>query len=109
MPRSFGGCCPPHLIEVYLRMMRRAGFGGSEAMGAFQALSSFAIGYALSEIRGFALEPGRSEFAPRDLSPEEFPEISRTAWYLENVDRDAEFDFCVDLVLKGLQATRREP
>ena len=67
------------LIEAYLRMMRRAGFGGGEAMGAFQALSSFAIGYALSEIRGFALQPGRSELAPGELSPEEFPEISRTA------------------------------
>ena len=96
------------LIEAYLGMMRRVGFGGGEAMGAFQALSSFAIGYALSEIRGFALEPGRSRLAPSELPPEEFPEISRTARYLEDVDRDTEFDFCVGLVLKGLRATRHE-
>ena len=95
------------LIEAYLRMMREAGFGEDEAMGAFQALSGLAIGYALSEIRGFALEPGRSELTPRGLPSGEFPEISRAAWYLEGVDRDAEFDFCVGLVLKGLRASRR--
>ena len=96
------------LIEAYLRMMRRAGFGGSEAMGAFQALSSFAIGYALSEIRGFAPQPGRAELAPGELPPEEFPGISATAQGFEDIDRDAEFDFCVSLILNGLRATQHE-
>ncbi|MCA1716927.1 MAG: TetR/AcrR family transcriptional regulator C-terminal domain-containing protein [Actinobacteria bacterium] len=96
------------LIEAYLGLQREAGFSGEQAMVAFQVLSSFAIGYALSEIRGFALQPGRSRLSARELPPGEFPEIQAMASYFESVDRTAEFEAGLDLVLAGLKADRDE-
>jgi AcrR family transcriptional regulator len=96
------------LIEAYLGLMRTAGFSGEQAMVALQVLSNFTIGYALSEIRGFALEPGRSGLSARDLSPGEFPEIRAMASYFESVDRSVEFEAGLNLALTGLRMNRDE-
>jgi AcrR family transcriptional regulator len=98
---------PPHspdglwLFEAFLRTMRGAGFDAETAFHAFRVLTNYTFGYAMAEIRGFALEPG--DGAAKDLPVEDFPEISDLASSLEDVNHDAEFEFGLDLILAGLK------
>jgi AcrR family transcriptional regulator len=91
------------LVEEVLKTLEEAGFGKETALHAFRALSSYTFGYAMAEIRGFALEPDGSRLGAHRLSPEEFPRLCELRPQLENVDHDAEFEFGLDLVLTGLQ------
>jgi TetR/AcrR family tetracycline transcriptional repressor len=91
------------LVEEFLKTLGEAGFGKETALNAFRALSSYTFGYAMAEIRGFALEPDGFRLGAYRLSPEEFPRISELKPQLETVDHDAEFEFGLDLILTGLQ------
>jgi AcrR family transcriptional regulator len=91
------------LVEELLQTLREAGFGAEEALHAFRSLSSYTFGYAMAEIRGFALEPDGSRLGARSLSPEEFPNLCELGPRLESVDHDAEFEFGLDLLLSGLR------
>ena len=95
------------LVEEFLRTLEEAGFGKETALHAFRTLSSYTFGYAMAEIRGFALEPDGSRLGAHGLSPEEFPRLCELKPQLENVDHDAEFEFGLDLILSGLQARLR--
>ena len=79
-------------------VLRGAGLGMVPALHAFRTLSSYTIGYALAEIRGFPLE---LEGGPRAL------ELTPS---LKDLDRDAQFDYGLDLIISGLRQTleRRE-
>lgn len=72
-------------------VLRSAGLDVVPALHAFRALSSYTIGYALAEIRGFPLE---LEGGPRALE---------LAPPLKEVDRDAQFDYGLDLIISGLR------
>jgi TetR/AcrR family transcriptional regulator, tetracycline repressor protein len=91
------------LVEEVLQTLREAGFGREEALHTFRSLSSYTFGYAMAEIRGFALEPDGSRLGARRLSPEEFPNLYELGPQLERVDHDAEFEFGLDLLLSGLR------
>ena len=91
------------LVEEFLQTLREAGFGAEEALHAFRSLSSYTFGYAMAEIRGFALEPDGSRLGARALSLEEFPNLCELGPRLERVDHDAEFEFGLDLLLSGLR------
>jgi AcrR family transcriptional regulator len=91
------------LVEEFLRTLEEAGFAKETALHAFRALSSYTFGYAMAEIRGFALEPDGSRLGAYRLPPEEFPRISELRLQLENVDHEAEFEFGLDLILTGLR------
>jgi AcrR family transcriptional regulator len=95
------------LVEEFLKTLQEAGFGKETALHAFRVLSSYTFGYAMAEIRGFALEPDGSRLGAHRLSPEEFPRLSELRPQLENVDHDAEFEFGLDLILSGLRAKLR--
>jgi AcrR family transcriptional regulator len=91
------------LVEEVLKTLGEAGFHKETALHAFRSLSSYTFGYAMAEIRGFALEPDGSRAGVQRLSPEEFPCISELGPQLESVDHDAEFEFGLDLILSGLR------
>ncbi len=91
------------LVEEFLKTLREAGFDREAALHAFRALSGYTFGYAMAEIRGFALEPDGFRPGAHGLSPEEFPRISELKLHLERVDHDAEFEFGLELILAGLQ------
>ena len=91
------------LVEESLKTLEDAGFDEETALHAFRTLSSYTFGYAMAEIRGFALEPDGSRLGAHGLSPEEFPRLCELRPQLENVDHDAEFEFGLDLILVGLQ------
>ncbi len=92
------------LVEEFLKTLRRAGFDAQTALHAFRALSSYTVGYAMAELRGFAMEPAGGHLGAWQLSAEEFPHISKLKSYLEEIDRDAEFEFGLDLIFAGLRA-----
>ncbi len=92
------------LVEEFLKTLRRAGFDTQTTLHAFRALSSYTVGYAMAEIRGFAMEPAGSQPGTWQLPAEEFPHISELKFHLEEVDRDAEFEFGLDLIFAGLRA-----
>ncbi len=91
------------LVEEFLRTLRGAGFEPLMALHAFRTLNSYAVGYAMAEIRDFALEPSSSRLGARQLPEGDFPSISELRPHLEGVDRDAEFEFGLDLILAGLR------
>ncbi len=97
-PKSPGGLW---LFEAFLRTMKGAGFDSETAFHAFRVLTNYTFGYAMAEIRGFALEPG--EGGAGSLAVEDFPEISKLAPMLDNVNHDTEFEFGLDLILAGLK------
>ena len=93
----------PWLVEEFLQTLRDAGFDAETALRAFRTLSGYAFGYAMAEIRGFALEPNGTRSGAGTLSPERFPRITELAGSLESVDRDAEFEFGLDVFFEGLK------
>ena len=91
------------LVEEFLKTMRGAGFDETTALYAFRTLSGYAMGYAMAEIRGFAMEPAGSRLGALTLPPDDFPHIHELGTRLERVDHDAEFEFGLDLILAGLK------
>jgi len=91
------------LVEEFIRTLRGAGFDPETALYAFRALSSYTSGYAMAEIRGFAMEPAGARLGTVSLSPDDFPNIHELDAPLREVDHDAEFEFGLDLILAGLK------
>jgi TetR/AcrR family transcriptional regulator, tetracycline repressor protein len=91
------------LVEAFLETLREAGFDPVSALHAFRTLSGYTFGYAMAEIRGFALEPEGSRLGAYRLPPQEFPHLSELKPHLDKVDHDAEFEFGLDLILDGLK------
>jgi TetR/AcrR family transcriptional regulator, tetracycline repressor protein len=91
------------LVEEFLKTLMEAGFDPETALYAFRALSSYTSGYAMAEIRGFAMEPAGARLGTVTLSPDDFPNIHELDAPLRAVDHDAEFEFGLDLILAGLK------
>ena len=91
------------LVEEFLKTLREAGFDPETALYAFRALSSYASGYAMAEIRGFAMEPAGGRLGASTLPRDEFPYIHELDGRLGTVDHDAEFRFGLDLIIAGLK------
>jgi len=91
------------LVEEFLRTLGEAGFEPETALYAFRVLSSYASGYAMAEIRGFAMEPAGGRLGASTLPRDDFPHIHELDGRLEDVDHDVEFEFGLDLILSGLK------
>jgi len=84
-------------------LLREAGFDIVSALRAFRVLSSYTVGYAIAEIRGFALESDISRPGVHGFSEVELLRIFKSPPPLEKADRDAEFEFGLTLILVGLR------
>jgi AcrR family transcriptional regulator len=90
-------------IERFLGLLLEAGFTPTEAITAVDAVAQFILGGAIgyyhhqldSEIGG-----GEREF--EELSPDEFPHMTRVLAEGEYVGHDAEFEFGLDAIVRGL-------
>src|SRR5215213_12004852 len=91
------------LVEELLKTLGEAGCDPETALYAFRALSSYTSGYAMAEIRGFAMEPSGARAGASRLPDDDFPHIHELAAPLREVDHDAEFEFGLDLILAGLK------
>ncbi|MEO5576195.1 MAG: TetR/AcrR family transcriptional regulator C-terminal domain-containing protein [Gaiellaceae bacterium] len=93
-------------VERMLAILRAAGFSPKQSLSAFRTLSSYAFGYALSEIRGFAMEPARNgsgdSFDVHTVDPERFPRMREVAPHVTACDHDAEFMSGIDAILAGV-------
>lgn len=99
-------------VEWTLDLLRRAGLDPAHALAAFRTLSSYAFGYALSETRGFALQPDPedpSRFDIRTIDPTRFPRMREVAAHVVACDHDAEFDRGIDFIIQGLRAQLASP
>jgi TetR/AcrR family tetracycline transcriptional repressor len=95
------------LFEAFLGTLREAGFDPETALRAFRSLYSYTIGYAMAEIRGFALEPGESRAGVEEVPAEKFPHVAELKPHLKAVDHDAEFEFGLGLIISGLEDEKR--
>ena len=104
--RTLGALAP---VDVALGILRRAGFSPRAALQSFRTLSSFAYGYALSEIRGFAMESASEGGAPGpevlEAEAERFPNLAEVITEVGETDHDAEFDEGLDVIVAGLKTT----
>jgi AcrR family transcriptional regulator len=91
------------VLPVFLDALRGSGVDVRTSLRAFRTLSSYTIGYALAEIRGFVLEEARGQY--RAL-PGYGDNAAENAPPLEEADRDIEFEFGLDLILMGLREHR---
>lgn len=98
----------PWLVEEFLRTLLEVGFDMRTSLHAFRTLSGYAFGYAMAEIRGFALEADGARSGALGLSPERFPHLAELAREVESVDHDAEFEFGLDVFFAGLRKKRAE-
>ncbi len=88
------------LVEGFLKTLG-AGFDPKTSLHAFRVLSSYATGYAMTEIWGFAMEPSGPRSGARFLPAEEFLDISELNRGLGKMDCDTEVG--LDLNLHGLK------
>jgi AcrR family transcriptional regulator len=99
-------------VEQMLDILRGAGFTPERALQSFRTLSSYAYGYALAEIVGFALEPSTdgaaARFDVRTVDPERFPRMREVAPHVVACDHDTEFELGLDIILAGLAAAASE-
>ena len=99
-------------VEQMLDILRGAGFTPERALQSFRTLSSYAYGYALAEIVGFALEPSAdgtaARFDVRTVDPERFPRMREVAPHVVACDHDTEFELGLDIILAGLAAAASE-
>lgn len=91
------------LVEIFLETVMNAGLDGETAIYAFRTLTSYTVGYVMAEIRGFAMEPTSERAGTLQLPPDDFPRIVQLSPQLADIDRDAEFEFGLDLIFSGLR------
>jgi AcrR family transcriptional regulator len=84
-------------IEDVLASLRRGGFTPARAIFAYRLLASYARGYALSEIAGFAIE------APGDVP---LPAVRSLGRRLASEPTEANFRAGVETIIAGLRAER---
>jgi AcrR family transcriptional regulator len=85
-------------IEEVLASLRRGGFTPARAIFAYRLVASYARGYALSEIDGFAIEPG-SEVA--------LPSVRSLGRRLASEPTEANFRAGLETIVAGLRAERQ--
>ncbi len=90
-------------VEQFLKTLKGAGFYPETALYAFRVISSYASGYAMAEIRGFAMEPAGARLGTLTLPQDEFSHIHELDARLEEVDHEAEFEFGLGLILAGFK------
>ncbi|MGF1472798.1 MAG: TetR/AcrR family transcriptional regulator C-terminal domain-containing protein [Rubrobacteraceae bacterium] len=91
------------LVEAFLETLHQAGFDPRAALQAYRTLTSFTVGYIISELRGFAMEPGDGRTGAQGLTAEDFPRLHELSPELGYIDRDAEFEAGLNTILSGLR------
>ena len=93
-------------VELALDILRSAGLAPAEALQAFRTLSSFTFGYALSELRGFAIAEAAARTGPPDpIDTRGFPRLAEALGQASGVDRDREFEDGLGIVVRGIRDT----
>jgi len=93
--------------EHALTILSRAGLSREETVRAFRAFGGYIQGFVLAEIAnmfgGRDVHVSREDLA-RSLPLEELPELASHLEFLFDCDLDAEFEYGLDLMIRGLEA-----
>jgi AcrR family transcriptional regulator len=103
-PRSLESLRP---LDYALGLLAQAGLEPDETVRAFHAFGGFIQGFVLSEIANVfgGEEHARwHEEVARSVPPDLLPNVAKHFPYLAHCDFDAEFEYGLDLMLRGLQA-----
>jgi len=99
-------------METALRALREAGLSDRDAVQAFHAIGGYIFGFVLMETRemfggpGSAMTPEELEASiPADL----LPNVAACFPAMCAIDPDEQFEFGLDLLLRGLLARLAEP
>jgi len=84
-------------LEALLASLRRGGFTPARAISAYRLVASYARGYALSELAGFAIEP------PPDAP---LPAVRALRGRLASEPSEANFRAGLETIIGGLRAER---
>ncbi len=95
-------------LEAALDVLREAGFTVTDAIRAFQSILAFTVGNTLSV---FSILPTSERSSPAygALSAAEFPRMCEAAKALSRWDSNAEFEYGLDALVRGLDARLNEP
>jgi hypothetical protein len=104
-PASAGALRP---VETALATLVSAGFGGRESVAIIRVLGAYLAG-SLLRLGPAGPRPGQQTYseAPRPrLRAAEFPLVTRWLAELTGTDADADFEYGLDLLLRGLAPLR---
>jgi AcrR family transcriptional regulator len=95
-------------MEITLTALQTAGLSSRDALRAYFLLTTFTLGQASYQIRGWArgVDPGaaiRDDRLERDVFPSVVHAVSSKPW-----DFDASFEFGLSVIIAGLGGQRRE-
>lgn len=91
-------------VEDTFAALERGGFSATAAVNAYRVFWGYVVGYVHSELRN-ADSPGLDAYLAA-LPPDEFPSTHAHATSLAEVDRNAEFERGVGLLLDGIATLR---
>ncbi len=96
-------------IEPILGILFAAGFTPSEAMTAVDCLGQYILGGAVSHYHHTFDEGGDEQREFEVLDAEELPNLSRMIAEAQYAGDDAEFEFGLDAIVRGLLGAPRSP
>ena len=103
-PMSPGALLP---TEFALRLLREGGLSDRDTVQAFHALGGYIQGFVMMEGGSIHKSEGRERSlrdASAQLDPEAFPALSAVSRYFADCSADEQFEFGLDLLVRGLQA-----
>lgn len=105
--RPFGDLPTLPLVEVVFETLDKAGVPKEDAIGVLRAISSYAVGFTLSEVSGLVSEPDEGTESTADdfqIPFDEFPHIVEMIPLMQEIDVDRDFEMGLEIVLAGLKA-----
>ena len=102
-PLSPGALLP---TEFALRLLRDGGLSDRDTVQAFHALGGYIQGFVMMEGGSIHKSEGGSGVfdASTHLDPESFPALCAVSPYFADCSADEQFEFGLDLLVRGLQA-----
>ena len=103
-PHSPGALLP---TEFALRLLREGGLSDRDTVQAFHALGGYIQGFVMMEggsIHKSEAAGGIFEDASTQLDPDSFPALRAVSRYFADCSADEQFEFGLDLLVRGLQA-----
>lgn len=94
-------------MEHALGILRSAGLAEEEAVRAFRAFGGFIQGFVLAEIANM-FGGDEADLSPEDVARalpiDQLPHLAAHLHFLFHCDFDAEFEYGLDLMIRGLEA-----
>jgi len=92
--------------EAFHATLRRAGLSGPEAVRAVRLMLTYTEAFAVDEISGWLepFDPSDRETFVQSLSDGDYPVMKSLLDEIGRSDTDADFDFGLDVLIRGIEA-----